>query len=54
MKKSTPPINIPEAKIVNLPTDEVCLADALALDDRTIMALVDLIFSQKDPRQLPS
>lgn len=49
MKESHPPINIPERKIVNLPPEEVSLADALAMDDRTIMALVDLIFAQKDP-----
>ena len=54
MKKTFPTINIPPPKIGNLPPEEVSLADALAMDDRTIMALVDLIFSQKDPSQLPS
>jgi len=47
--KSLASIDIPGRENVNLPEKEVCLADALALDDRTIMALVDLIFSQQDP-----
>ena len=46
--KTPSSIDIPGQEIVNLPEEAVCLADALALDDRTIMALVDLIFSQQD------
>ena len=54
MKSTRSPINIPGSDIGNLPPEEVSLADALALDDRTIMALVDLIFSQQDPEAPPS
>lgn len=47
--KRIPPIDIPGGGIVNLPPAEVERAEALALDDKTIWALTDLIFSQKDP-----
>jgi hypothetical protein len=49
MKRIPPIIDIPGGGIVNLPPAEVERAEALALDDKTIWALTDLIFSQKDP-----
>lgn len=45
-------MNIPKSEIVNLPPDEVAMAAALALDDRIVQALVELIFSQI-PEDLP-
>lgn len=47
--KRIPPRDILGGGIVNLPPAEVERAEALALDDKTIWALTDLIFSQKDP-----
>ena len=47
--KKLPPIDIPGGESVNLPPEEIERAEALALDDKTIWALTDLIFSQKDP-----
>lgn len=52
--KNLLPEDIPRGKIVNLPPDEVSLAEALALDEDTIHRLVDLIFSQKDRTAPPS
>lgn len=40
--------NIKEDEVVNVTQEDIVYADQLALDDRTILALVDLIFSQKD------
>ena len=45
-------MNIPKSEIVNLPPDEVAMAAALALDDKVVQALVELIFSQI-PEDLP-
>jgi hypothetical protein len=39
--------NIKEDEVVNVTQEDIVYADQLALDDRTILALVDLIFSQK-------
>ncbi len=40
--------NIKEDEVVNVTQEDIVYAEQLALDDRTILALVDLIFSQKD------
>ena len=40
--------NIKEDEVVNVTQEDIVYADQLALDDRTILALVDLIFSQKE------
>lgn len=39
--------NIKEDEVVNVTQEDIVYAEQLALDDRTILALVDLIFSQK-------
>lgn len=44
------PINSETPKSVNLSPEDVARAEALALDDGTIRALVEIIFSQKDDR----
>lgn len=40
--------NIKEDEVVNVTQEDIVYAEQLALDDRTILALVDLIFSQKE------
>lgn len=40
--------NIKEDEVVNVTPEDIVYAEQLALDDRTILALVDLIFSMKD------
>ena len=52
--KKLPPIDIPGGESVNLPPEEIERAEALALDDTTIWALTDIIFSQKDRTAPPS
>ena len=52
MKDSS--INIPPGKNVNLRPEDICRADMLAMDERTIMALVDIIFSQRESPVPPS
>ena len=49
-----PPIDIPGGESVSLPPEEIERAEALALDDATIWALTDIIFSQKDRTAPPS
>lgn len=48
MKSASRDGNIKEDESVNLTPEDIVYADQLALDDRTILALVDLIFSQKE------
>lgn len=52
--KKLPPIDIRGPENVNLPAEEIERAEALALDDATIWALTDIIFSQKDRTAPPS
>lgn len=40
--------NIKDGEVVNVTQEDIVYAEQLALDDRTILALVDLIFSQKE------
>ena len=49
-----PSINSETEQSVNLPAQAIADAELLALDERTILALVDIIFSQREPDDLPS
>lgn len=48
MKSASRDENIKESESVNVTPEDIAYADQLTLDDRTILALVDLIFSMKD------
>ena len=47
-------MNIRKREIVNLPPEEVALAEALSLDERTVRLLVEIIFSQIGEDVIPS
>jgi len=40
--------NIKDDEIVNVTQEDIAYADELALDDRTLLALVDLIFATRE------
>lgn len=47
-------MNIPPRENVKLSPEDEAMAAALALDDRVVMALVDIIFAQQDGHSVPS